>query len=120
MLLYRPRHRLVPHKDLIVGPTLKPDCQAEILALHSATQGLTWSTQAVPFWSAGIAELTLVKCLELGLALSRCRFLDSGLERTRVGFNSVTQTFSPFLVTVSSSGSLLPSGNHMDKSAPVL
>ena len=120
MLLHRPRHRLVPQEDLNVGPTLKPDCQAEILALHSATQGLTWSTQAVPFWSAGIAELTLVKCLELGLALSRCRFFDSGLERTRVGFNSVIQTFSPFLVTVSSSDSLVPSGNHMDKSAPVL
>ena len=68
-----------------------------------------WSTQAVSFWSVGIAELTLVKCLELDLAQSRCCFFDSGLERTRVGLNSVAQTFSPFLITVSTSDKLCPS-----------
>ena len=36
-------------------------------------------------------------------------FFDSGLERTRAGLNSVTQMFSPFLITVSTSDRLLSS-----------
>ena len=48
-------------------------------------------------------------------------FIDSGLERTRVGLDSGTQTFSPFLITASASDRLLPfQENTWPKAAPVI